>query len=111
MRRDARGRAARALFGAALAALVVVLAGCGKRGWLETYVNQGESTRVRPLLVNGLQRVPRVLLREDSEPHRTDMQIYRVNDRFDRVTLWHTGHKIARTVEDADPRSYRTGGS
>jgi hypothetical protein len=82
-----------------------------ERGWLETYVNQGESTRVRPLLVNGLHRVPRVLLRDNSEPHRTDMQIYRVNDRFERVTLWHTGHKIARTVEEADPRSYRNGGS
>jgi hypothetical protein len=41
MRRDTRGRAARALSGAALAALVVVLAGCGKRGWLETYPVKG----------------------------------------------------------------------
>jgi hypothetical protein len=82
-----------------------------ERGWLETYVNQGESTGVRPLPVNGLLRVPRVLLRKNSEPHRTDMQIYRVNDRFERVTLWHTGHTVARTVEEADPRSYRDGAS
>ncbi|TFV64684.1 hypothetical protein E4P41_00085 [Geodermatophilus sp. DF01-2] len=81
-----------------------------EKGWVETYVNQGESTNVRPLpLVTGQLRLPRVLLRADSEPFRTDMQIYRVNDRFDRVTMWHTGHRIARTVEDADPRSYRNG--
>jgi hypothetical protein len=80
-------------------------------GWVETYVNQGESTAVRPLLINGRLRVPRVLLRPNSEPHRTDMQIYRVNDRYERVTLWHTGHKITRTVEEADPRSYREGES
>lgn len=79
-------------------------------GWVETYINQGESTAVRPLpLVTGQLRLPRVLLRPDSEPFRTDMQIYRVKGRFDRVTSWHTGHRIARTVEDADPRSYRNG--
>jgi hypothetical protein len=66
---------------------------------------------VRPLLINSRLRVPRVLLRADSEPHRTDMQIYRVNDRYDRVTLLHTGHKITQTVEEADPRSYREGDS
>jgi hypothetical protein len=78
-------------------------------GWVETYVNQGESTRVRGLLINGRLRVPRVLLRPNSQEFRTDMQIYRVNNRFDRVTMWHTGHKIARTVEEADPLSYRNG--
>jgi hypothetical protein len=81
-----------------------------EHGWVETYVNQGESDAVRPLpLANGLLRVPRVLLRRDSEDFRTDMQIYRVNDRFDEVTLWHTGHRMAQTVEEADPRSYRDG--
>jgi hypothetical protein len=78
-------------------------------GWLETYVNQGETTQVRPLRLEGRVRLPRVLLRPDSGPFRTDMQLYRVAGRFDRVTLWHTGHRIARTVEDADPRSYRGG--
>jgi type IV secretory pathway TrbD component len=37
------------------------------------------------------------------------MQIYRVVDRIPSVTLWHTGHRIARTVAEADPRSYRNG--
>jgi len=41
MRHGVWGRAARSLFGAALAAFVVVLAGCGKRGWLETYPVKG----------------------------------------------------------------------
>lgn len=76
-------------------------------GWLEVYANQGESTRVRPMPMYGLQRIPRVLLRENSGDFRTDMQIYRINDRFDRVTVWHTGHRIARTVDEADPRTYR----
>ncbi|MCF6736936.1 hypothetical protein E9565_17555 [Blastococcus sp. KM273129] len=76
-------------------------------GWIEVYANQGESTRVRPMPLHGLHRIPRVLFREDSEEFRTDMQIYRINDRFDRVTVWHTGHRIAETVEEADPRSYR----
>lgn len=81
-------------------------------GWIETYINQGESTEVRPLnFVNGMHRIPRVLLRPDSEPFRTDMQVYRVVDRFAEVTLWHTGHRIARTVAEADPRSYRNGAS
>lgn len=79
-------------------------------GWVECHLNQGESTAVRPMqLADGRLRVPRVLLRPDSEEHRTDMQLYRVAGRFDRVTLWHTGHKIARTVEEADPGSYRNG--
>src|SRR5439155_15856313 len=47
MRRGDWGRAPRCLFGSALAALVVVLAGCGKRGWLETYPVKGT------LLVDG----------------------------------------------------------
>ena len=34
------------------------------------------------------------------------MQIYRVADRLDRVSLWHTAHKVGRTVSDVDPRSY-----
>ncbi|GAA4741809.1 hypothetical protein GCM10023328_23770 [Modestobacter marinus] len=79
-------------------------------GWVECHLNQGESTAVRPMhLADGRLRVPRVLLRPESQPHRTDMQIYRVAGRFDRVTLWHTGHTIARTVEEADPGSYRGG--
>lgn len=78
-------------------------------GWMEAYVNQGESTHVRQLTVNGLRRVPRVLRRHDSQPFRTDMQVYRVVDRIPNVTMWHTGHKIARTVAEADPRSYRNG--
>lgn len=81
-----------------------------ERGWVETYVNQGESTAVRLLpLADGRARLPRVLLRADSEAFRTDMQVYRVEDRFERVTMWHTGHVVARTVEEADPRSYRDG--
>ncbi|HEY0373743.1 MAG TPA: hypothetical protein VGC94_03050 [Amnibacterium sp.] len=80
-----------------------------ERGWMETYVNQGEGTAVKPLTVNGLTRLPRVLLRPDSQAFRTDMQIYRVVDRIPTVTLWHTGHTIAQTVEQADPRSYRNG--
>ena len=76
---------------------------------METYVNQGESREVQPVTVNGLQRLPRVLLRPESQAHRTDMQIYRVVDRIPTVTLWHTGHKIARTVGEADPKSYRNG--
>jgi hypothetical protein len=80
-------------------------------GWVETYVNQGESTGVRPLAtVNGLVRVPRVLLRPESGAFRTDMQIYRVRGRLQRVAMWHTGHRIAETVAEADPRSYRDGG-
>jgi len=79
-------------------------------GWIEMYLNQGASTTVQQVpFVNGLMRVPRVLLRADSEPFRTDMQIYRVAGRIDRVTAWHTGHRIARTVSEADPRSYREG--
>lgn len=80
-----------------------------ERGWMETYVNQGESTSVQPVTVNGMTRLPRVLLRPDSQAFRTDMQIYRVVDRIPTVTLWHTGHRIARTVGEADPRSYRFG--
>jgi hypothetical protein len=80
-----------------------------ERGWMETYVNQGESTSVQPVSVNGMTRLPRVLLRPDSQPHRTDMQIYRVVDRIPNVTLWHTGHRVARTVAAADPGSYRSG--
>lgn len=81
-----------------------------ERGWVEMYVNQGESAAVRPLPVFGRLRIPRVLLRGNSEPFRTDMQIYRVKNRFEQVSMWHTGHKIAATVEEADPRSYRNGG-
>jgi hypothetical protein len=80
-----------------------------ERGWMEAYVNQGGSTAVQPVTVNGLTRLPRVLLRPDSQAFRTDMQIYRVVDRIPTVTLWHTGHKIAETVDQADPRSYRNG--
>lgn len=80
-----------------------------ERGWVETYVNQGESTAVRPLAVAGRTRLPRVLLRPDSGTFRTDVQVYRVAGRFDRVTMWHTGHRIARTVAEADPGSYRGG--
>lgn len=81
-----------------------------RSGWVEAHVNQGESTAVRPMfLADGRLQVPRVLLRPESADHRTDMQLYRVAGRFDRVTLWHTGHKIARTVEEADPGSYRNG--
>jgi hypothetical protein len=81
-----------------------------RTGWVETYVNQGESTAVRPVkLLNGQVRVPRVLLRPTSLAFRTDMQLYRVADQFDSVTLWHTGHKVAATVQEADPRSYRNG--
>ncbi|MBB3676981.1 Ig-like domain-containing protein [Modestobacter versicolor] len=81
-----------------------------EEGWVETYVNQGESTAVRPVqLTTGTVRLPRVLLRPDSEPFRTDLQLYRVNDRFDRVSVLFTGHRIAETVEEADPRSYRDG--
>ncbi|WP_336033496.1 hypothetical protein [Geodermatophilus sp. FMUSA9-8] len=81
-----------------------------EQGWVETYVNQGESTAVRPLpLATGQLRVPRVLLRPDSDTFRTDVQLYRVAGRFDRVTMWHTGHRVARTVAEADPRSYRNG--
>ncbi|OMQ16643.1 hypothetical protein A7K94_0201150 [Modestobacter sp. VKM Ac-2676] len=79
-------------------------------GWVECHLNQGESTAVRPMhLADGRLRVPRVLLRPESGEHRTDMQIYRVAGRFEQVTLWHTGHRIARTVEEADPGSYRNG--
>ena len=78
-----------------------------EHGWVETYVNQGQSNRVQSVpFVNGLRRVPRVLLRPDSQGFRTDMQIYRVADKFEWVTVWHTAHRIARTVEEADPRSY-----
>lgn len=80
------------------------------RGWMELYVNQGATTTVQPKpFVNGLVRVPRVLLRSDSEEFRTDMQIYRVANRIDNVTVWHTGHKVAKTVAEADPKSYRSG--
>ena len=41
MRRVDWRRAAGALSGATLAGLVVVLAGCGKKGWLETYPVKG----------------------------------------------------------------------
>jgi hypothetical protein len=41
MRHADRRRAVRGLFVAAFAALVGVLAGCGKRGWLETYPVKG----------------------------------------------------------------------
>ena len=81
-----------------------------EKGWMELYVNQGATTTVQAKpFVNGLVRVPRVLLRSDSEEFRTDMQLYRVSDRFENVTVWHTGHKVAQTVADADPKSYRTG--
>jgi hypothetical protein len=81
-----------------------------ERGWVETYVNQGESTSVRPVrLADGTVRLPRVLLRPDSEAFRTDLQLYRVNGRFDRVSIFFAGHRIARTVADADPGSYRNG--
>lgn len=77
-------------------------------GWIEAYVNQGEAGAVRPVpFVGGLLRVPRVLLRADSEPFRTDMQVYRVAGRLERVTVWHTAHRVARTVAAADPRTYR----
>lgn len=80
------------------------------RGWVEAYVNQGESTAVRPVqFSNGLHRVPRVLLRPESEAFRTDLQVYRVIERFERVSMWFAGHQVTRTVVDADPRSYRDG--
>ena len=41
MRHGVWVRAARGLFGAALGVLVVLLIGCGKRGWLETYPVKG----------------------------------------------------------------------
>ena len=41
MRHRDWARAVRGLFVAALAVLVVVLAGCGKKGWLETYPVKG----------------------------------------------------------------------
>jgi hypothetical protein len=41
MRYGSWWRGVRGLFGAALAALVVVLVGCGKKGWLETYPVKG----------------------------------------------------------------------
>jgi hypothetical protein len=41
MRRHDRRRFLRFLSGGALALLVVLLAGCGKRGWLETYPVKG----------------------------------------------------------------------
>ena len=80
------------------------------RGWIETYVNQGTGTAVRQVpFVNGSMRLPRVLFRADSEAFRTDMQIYRVAGRIPVVTMWQTGHKIAKTVQEADPGSYRSG--
>ncbi|KQX05674.1 MULTISPECIES: hypothetical protein [unclassified Leifsonia] len=80
------------------------------KGWIETYVNQGAATSVQPVpFVNGAHRVPRVLARPDSEAFRTDMQIYRVANRFPVVSMYQTGHRIARTVAEADPRSYRNG--
>ncbi len=76
-------------------------------GWVETYVNQGESAGVRPLPLAGVGvRVPRVVLREDSEEFRTDLQVYRVKNRIPSVGVWFAGHRIARTVEEADPGSH-----
>lgn len=78
-----------------------------ERGWIEFYVNQGAHTSVQPVsYINGLTRIPRVTLTAKSEAFRTDMQIYRVVKRLATVSLWHTGHKVARTVAEADPRSY-----
>ena len=80
-----------------------------QRGWIE-YVSstRARSKSVQPGRVRQRRssRTSRVLLRPDSEAFRTDMQIYRVADRLDRVSLWHTGHKVGRTVSDVDPRSY-----
>jgi hypothetical protein len=42
MRHDGRRRLPRGLFAAGLAAVVVALAGCGKRDWLETYPVTGK---------------------------------------------------------------------
>jgi hypothetical protein len=76
-------------------------------GWVEFYVNQGRHTSVQPVAyINGLTRIPRVTLHADSEAFRHDMQIYRVADRIQNVTLWHTGHKMGRTVAEVDPKSY-----
>lgn len=79
-----------------------------EKGWIEMYVNQGDSTSVQPVpFVNGITRIPRVLLRSNSGDHRTDMQIYRVAGRISNVRAAHTGHTIGRSVEDVDPGSYR----
>lgn len=76
-------------------------------GWIEFYINQGRHTSVQPVsYINGLTRIPRVTLFSDSQEFRNDMQIYRVADRIENVTLWHTGHKVGRTVAEVDPRSY-----
>lgn len=79
-------------------------------GWIETWVNQGGSSGVRPLTLQGVGvRVPRVLLREDSQAFRTDLQVYRVRGRIEHVGLWFAGHRIAATVAEADPGSYARG--
>lgn len=76
-------------------------------GWIETWVNQGGSDGVRPLALDGVGvRVPRVLLREDSGPFRTDLQVYRVRGRLEDVGVWFAGHRVAATVAEADPRSH-----
>lgn len=79
-------------------------------GWVETWVNQGGSAGVRPLTLDGVGvRVPRVLLREDSQAFRTDLQVYRVRGRIEHVGLWFAGHRVAATVAQADPGSYARG--
>lgn len=80
-----------------------------EHGWMEIYTNQGEARKVQPVpLFNGFTRLPRVFLRANSEAFRTDMQIYRVAGRIPSVTVHHTGHKVAQTVAEADPGSYRS---
>lgn len=79
-----------------------------EKGWIEMYVNQGDSSTVQPVpFVNGITRIPRVMLRSNSGDHRTDMQIYRVAGRLANVRAAHTGHKIGQNVADVDPGSYR----
>lgn len=97
-----------------------------KRGWLEVWLNQGQSTTVQPVpLIGGKLRLPRVtawpetstpavppslvngtLVQGGSRRHRTDMQIYRSPTAYDEVTLFHTAHRVGPTPASVDPRSY-----
>lgn len=78
-----------------------------ERGWVETYINLGDSATVQPVLLGGKLRIPRILRKNAThQDWRTDVQIYRRVNEIDSLTAYFYGHKHAQTIAQADPLSY-----